>query len=89
MVSANPARRFGVYGKKGVIMPGADADFMIVDVDRKWTFREEDIYTKSKISPYLGAEFTGKVIRTIVRGRTVFDEKIIPSDGYGKYAGYS
>lgn len=35
MVSANPARRFGVYGKKGVIMPGADADIMIVDLDRK------------------------------------------------------
>lgn len=85
MVSANPARRFGVYGKKGVIMPGADADIMIVDLDRKWIFKEEDIYTKSKISPYLGAEFTGKVIRTIVRGRTVFNEKIIPSDGYGEY----
>lgn len=85
LVSANPAKRFGVYGKKGVLVPGADADIMIVDLNRKWTFREEDIYTKSKLSPYVGAEFTGKVIRTIVRGRTVFNEKIIPSDGYGKY----
>lgn len=87
MLSANPARRFGIYGKKGVIAPGADADLMIIDMDRKWTFSESDIYTKSKSSPYLGADFTGKVIRTIVRGRTVFDGTVISSDGYGKYAG--
>lgn len=87
MLSVNPAKRFGIYGKKGILVPGADADIMLIDLNRKWTFSEKDIYTKNKISPYIGAEFTGKVIRTMVRGRTVFNEKIIASDGYGKYAG--
>lgn len=85
LLSANPARRFGVYGKKGVLAPGADADIMIVDLNKKWTFEESDIYTKCKISPYVGESFSGKVERTIVRGRTVFDGKPVPSDGYGKY----
>ena len=85
LVSANPARRFGVYGKKGVIAPGADADLMVIDPNRKWTFQDSDIYTKCKISPYLGEAFHGKVERTIVRGRTIFHEKVIPSDGYGNY----
>lgn len=86
LLSANPAKRFGIYGKKGVIAPGADADLMILDLDRTWKFREQDIYTKCKISPYVGACFHGKVERTIVRGRTVFDGKPVPSDGYGEYA---
>lgn len=86
LLSANPAKRFGIYGKKGVIAPGADADLMIIDLDRKWTFQNRDIYTKCKISPYLGEVFHGKVERTIVRGRTVFHGKVIPADGYGKYA---
>lgn len=86
LLSANPSKRFGIYGKKGVIAPGADADFMIIDLHKKWTFSEQDIYTKCKISPYVGENFHGKVERTIVRGRTVFDGKPVPADGYGKYA---
>ncbi len=86
LLSANPSKRFGIYGKKGIIAPGADADLMIIDPDKKWTFTESDIYTKCKISPYVGETFHGKVERTIVRGRTVFDNQPVPAAGYGKYA---
>ena len=86
LLSENPARRFGIFGRKGVIAPGADADLMIVDPDRKWTFGESDILTKAKFSPYIGAQFEGKVIQTIVRGRTVFEDgHILPSEGWGEY----
>ena len=35
--SAAPARAFGLYGRKGVIRPGADADIAIVDPERRQT----------------------------------------------------
>lgn len=87
IVSANPAKRVGIYGKKGVLGIGADADLMIIDLQKKWTFCEQDINTKNKISPYTGEEFTGKVEETIVRGKLVFKGGNIISEGCGQYAG--
>lgn len=86
LVSANPAKRMGIYGRKGTIDIGADADLMIVDLNKKWTFCENDINTKNKISPYIGEEFTGKIEKTMVRGKLVFDGVNINSSGYGRYA---
>jgi allantoinase len=87
IVSANPAKRAGIYGKKGLIAVGADADLMIIDLDEEWTFSESDINTKNKISPYIGEKFTGKVEKTMVRGKLVFDNTNLTCNGYGKYVG--
>jgi allantoinase len=86
LVSSNPAKRAGIYGKKGLIGIGVDADIMIIDLHKTWTFCEDDIKTKNKLSPYIGETFTGRVEKTIVRGKLVFDSRNIASNGYGKYA---
>jgi allantoinase len=85
MMSFNPARIFGLYPKKGAILPGSDADLVVVDLDKEWTFDENMILSKNKHSAYIGSRFKGKVIRTIVRGETVFmDDKIVCKPGYGQ-----
>ncbi len=65
------ARIFGLYGKKGVIAPGADADLVIADPEKEWTMTEEDLKSRNKVSPYIGSTFKGAVERTFVRGRMV------------------
>ncbi len=71
-MSTAPARLFGLPG--GTLKPRADADLAIVDLDRPWTVREADILSRSKNTCHEGALLSGKVLRTMVAGRTIFSE---------------
>jgi allantoinase len=86
LTATAPAQAFELYPRKGAIAVGADADFAIVDPQREWTFQHDELETRSGVSAYLGKKFRGKVVRTIVRGRTVFmDGKITGDAGWGKF----
>ena len=86
LTATAPAQQFGLYPRKGAIAVGADADFALLDPRRRWTFERRDLHTRSGVSAYLGREFTGKVVRTIVRGRTVFaDGEIVGTPGGGRF----
>jgi allantoinase len=85
MVSTNPARVFGLYPQKGAIQPGADADLVVVDLEREWTLTAEDLLYRNRHSAYVGCAFTGSVERTLVRGETVYlDGEIRVEPGFGK-----
>jgi len=85
LTATAPAQLFGLYPRKGAIAVGADADFAIVDPNRRWTFDAHELQTRSGVSAYLGREFTGKVARTLVRGRTVFvDGEVTGKPGWGR-----
>jgi allantoinase len=85
LTATAPARVFGLSPQKGAIAVGADADFAFVDQDRDWTFEPRHLQTRSGISPYLGRRFRGAVVRTIVRGRTVFlDGDVVGTPGWGR-----
>jgi dihydroorotase len=86
VMSENPARVIGVYPRKGALLPGSDADIVVVNMHRQWTIREEDLYTKVKWSPYTGRTVTGVVEHTMVRGRIVAqDRKVVGEPGWGRY----
>lgn len=74
MMSANPARIFGIYPQKGALVPGADADLVVVDLDREWTLTADQLYSKNQHSAYVGYGFKGAVERTIIRGVTVYNK---------------
>lgn len=71
-MAAGPARLAGLDGKKGALVPGADADFVVFDPDSKWTVALEDLHFRHKISPYIGVELSGRVNETWLRGEPVF-----------------
>ena len=73
-LSAKPAKRFGLWPRKGAIAPGSDADIVLFDPDREWTLDEEGSRTRG-VDPYIGRSFRGKVVRTLVAGRTVYNER--------------
>ena len=66
----NPAMLYGF--DRGTLSAGKAADITLVDIDEKWVVREEDIKSKSKNSPFIGEELTGRVKMTICDGRVVF-----------------
>lgn len=78
--SENPARFAGVGSRKGRIAPGYDADLVIWNPEQAFTPREEDLFFKHPVSPYVGMRLMGKVSRTLLRGVEVFD-------GHGHPAG--
>jgi len=85
-MSANPAKLMGVYPQKGHISIGADADFALVDPKKKWEVMPEKLETKNKWSPYAGWQLHGKVIQTILRGETVYQEgAFLKGAGYGQF----
>lgn len=71
LLSENPARIMGLYPRKGALKPGSDADIVIVDPNDLWEVREEDLYLKHDVSPYIGRKLKGRIGYTILRGEVV------------------
>jgi dihydroorotase len=71
VLSTAPARLFGLKG--GTLAPGADADLAVVDLDAPWVVQESALRSRSKNTCYEGALLQGRVLRTLVAGRTVFE----------------
>jgi allantoinase len=71
-MAAAPARLAGLAVRKGVIAPGADADFAVFDPEAAWTVTPDDLHFRHKISPYLGAKLRGRVVETWLRGERIF-----------------
>ncbi len=70
VLSTAPARLFGLPG--GTLRPGSPADLALVDLDVPWIVEEADIRSRSKNTCFEGARMQGKVLQTLVAGRTVY-----------------
>jgi dihydroorotase len=70
LLSTAPAKLFGLPG--GTLTPGAAADLVLVDPDEPWVVSESGIRSRSKNTCFEGARLQGKVLQTMVSGRTVF-----------------
>ncbi len=87
LTSGTPARRLGLYPRKGVLEPGSDADLVLVDLDREWTLDAGDLRTRWPLNPFVGRTFRGHVVATYVRGREVWRDGIARVEpGYGRPA---
>jgi len=72
MMSENPARRLGLWPRKGGLRIGADADLVVFDAERSWRVDEARLVTPCGWSPYQGRQVVGAVETVLVRGREVF-----------------
>lgn len=86
LLSGNAAARFALPSK-GRIAVGADADLILVDLAAKTSILPDTLLTFARdvAQLYHGAEFTGRVLRTIVAGQTVYDGSIVGQAGHGRY----
>ena len=87
MTSINAARIFGLQ-QKGAIEVGKDADFAIVDLNRKWVYEGMKSFSKTLLDCgiFEGYQSEAAVRETIVRGTTVYkDDTITMDSGYGMF----
>lgn len=71
LMSYNPAKLLKLENK-GEIKEGKDADLTIFDPNKKYTYTEDMIVSKSHNTPWIGKELTGEVAFTVVGGRIVY-----------------
>lgn len=69
-LSSAPARRLGL--SSGSLKIGNSADLILFDPDMPWILREDELLSRSRNTAFEGARFQGRVLKTIVEGRTVF-----------------
>lgn len=74
LMSYNPAKILKLTNK-GEIAKGKDADLTIFDKEQEYIYKESDIVSKSKNSPWIGEKLKGRVKYTIVSGKIVYQDK--------------
>jgi len=85
LVSANPARTFGLYPQKGTIAVGYDADLAIVDLEREVEVSAETLHSAQDFTPFAGMVIKGWPTHTILRGRRVFSAGEVVGPPQGTY----
>lgn len=71
LMSYNPAKILGI--DKGIIKEGKTADITIFNPNIEYVYKEEDIVSKSKNTPWIGKKLKGQVEYTIVGGKAVYE----------------
>ena len=85
-LSTNQARIYGMYPKKGALVPGADADIVLWDPKFSVTATAENRHGNVDYTPYEGMAFDGGPASVYVRGRLVYrDGEIIGEHGSGRF----
>ncbi len=86
IAAATPARMFGLYGKKGTIAPGSDADIVIYDPKARQTLSADTHHMNTDYSCYEGWEIQGRSDLVMSRGRVVIDNgAYVGAKGHGSY----
>ena len=79
----NPAILFQIK-KRGYIRKGYYADLVLIDINKPWTVKKENILYKCNWSPFEGLQFDSQVTHTIVNGKLVYENGLFNSILSGK-----
>ncbi len=86
LLSSDPARLFGLYPRKGAIMPGSDADLLIYDPAPRTTIRADQQHTIAGYTPYDGMTVQGRVRTVVSRGDVLVEDGVLHGDpGRGRF----
>src|ERR1700692_6446 len=70
-MSTRPAELLGLPG--GSLRAGSPADIIVIDADIPWILDSPALKSQCKNTPFDESRFSGRVVRTIIGGRTVFE----------------
>jgi dihydropyrimidinase len=81
-----PACTFGLYPRKGSLMPGSDADVVLLDPEREWTIYPEALHMAADWSPFNDWQIVGRPMVTIARGEVVAERgEFVGEVGGGRF----
>lgn len=86
VVSTGPARIFGLYPKKGAIMPGSDADLVVWNPEKEVDLSVANLHMRVDYSLYEGMKVKGGPEKVFIRGKLVVDGRnFLGKAGEGRY----
>ncbi len=86
LLSTNQARIYGMYPRKGALVPGADADIVLWDPELSITATTENRHGNVDYTPYEGMTFNGGPASVYVRGNLIYkDGEIMGERGSGRF----
>ena len=88
LICANGAKRYGIWPRKGALLPGSDADMALVDPAAETVIGPGTLHSHARDCAQLfdGWRLRGKVVRTVLAGRTVFaDGTVCGAPGGGRH----
>jgi dihydropyrimidinase len=86
LTSTNPAKIFGLYPRKGALLPGSDADIVLWDPEQKLTYGVAHSHQRTDYNLYEGWELVGYPEKVFLRGKMIVDgEKWLGKSGDGQF----
>lgn len=86
VMSEQPAKLYGLFPRKGIIAVGADADLVLVDLEREETIENEKIVSKCGWSPYDQKLVKGLPTTVLLRGNIIVREReLLGKPGIGRF----
>jgi len=81
-----PARLFGLYPRKGTLLPGADADIVLFDPEQRVRVTQACLHEQVDYTPYEGLHLYGGPVMTLARGRVIACEgEFVGQSGAGRF----
>jgi dihydropyrimidinase len=80
VTAENAARYFGLYPRKGTLLPGSDADIVVYDPRPGRAVRHDELHDNADHSPYEGRQIQGRVRDVFLRGQPVVRDGVLADD---------
>lgn len=86
VTSTNPAKIYGCYPQKGGLLPGSDADLIIINPNSKKVIQKKDQKSSVDYTLYEGMKLTAKIEKVISNGEIIVDDgEFLGKKGRGKF----
>ena len=85
VLSENPARLYGMYPKKGVLLEGSDADIVILDPNKSKVVSAKTQVSACDYAPLEGMELTGTIDEVYLRGQKIAEDGKVILENQGQY----
>jgi dihydropyrimidinase len=86
ITSTAPAKIFGLYGRKGTVSVGADADIVVWDPEKRHTLSQKTLHMRVDYSPFEGREVVGAPTVVMQRGNVLVQNgKFLGKAGQGQF----
>jgi len=86
LISTAPARMFGLWPRKGSLLPGADADIVLFDPTASWIMSTDTLHMGADWCAYEGLSVQGRIAKVYSRGELIIDgENCFAEKGRGRY----
>ena len=80
VTAENAARYFGLYPRKGTLLPGSDADIVVYDPRPRWTVSHDQLHDNVDHTPYEGRQIQGRVRDVFLHGHHVLRDGVLADD---------